>query len=96
MDRIGIVQRSNPTNVGAYDVTLDQSPEYPLYTGQVGSLIQADGTSPSRSFSVTYRINQTTDGQPPRNVILAIEGCDFSTALTKAQIETRSTTTVSG
>lgn len=96
VDRLGIVQRLNPTNVDAYDVTLDKSPEYPMYPGRIGSLIQVEATDTGRSFSVTYRIHQTRDGQPPRNIILAIEGCEFSTAVTKAQIETRSTTTVSG
>ena len=96
VDRFAIVQRSNPTNVGAYDVTIDRSPEYPMYAGRVGSLIQSGPTDTDRSFSLTFRVNQTTDGQPPRNVILFIEGCDFTTAVTKAQIESRTTTTISG
>lgn len=96
VDRFGIIQRSNPTNVDAYDVTVDQSPEYPLYMGRVRSLVQADPTDTDRSFSLTFRVNQTIDGQPPRNVILFIEGCDFTTAVTKAQIESRTSTTVSG
>lgn len=96
VDRFAIVQRSNPTNVDAYDVTLDQSPEYPIYAGRIGSLSQADSTDTDRSFSLTFRINQTSDGQPPRNVILYIEGCDFTTVVTKAQIESATTTTISG
>jgi hypothetical protein len=41
-------------------------------------------------------LDQTKDGQPPRNVIIHIDGCNFATLATKAQVETRETTTVAG
>jgi hypothetical protein len=96
VDRAGILPGLIGTNVDAFDVILDQSPEYPLYSGHVGSLIQMDSANAGRSASLTFRINQTKDGQPPRNVIIHIDGCNFATLATKAQVETRETTTVAG
>jgi hypothetical protein len=96
VDSMGILQGINGTNVDTFDATLDQSPEYPQYFGDVGSLIQADGTDLDRSSSLTFHINETTDGEPPENVFIYIEGCDLSKEYTKAQVEQRITTTQSG
>jgi len=93
---MGILQGINGTNVDTFDATLNQSLEYPQYFGHVGSLIQADGTEVNRSSSLTFHINQTTNGEPPQNVFIYIEGCDSSKVTTKDQVERRITTTQSG
>ncbi|CAF4894723.1 unnamed protein product [Rotaria sp. Silwood1] len=95
VDRMGILQGTSGTNVDAFDVILDQSPDYPEYSGHVGALIVANASDTDRSASLTYRIKTTTDGQPPRNVLIYIEGCDSSLLRTKAQIEEKSSTTKS-
>jgi hypothetical protein len=96
VDSATILPGINGTNVDAFDVILDQSPEYPLYSGNVGSMILADSTSLTKSASLTFRINKTKDNQPPKNVIIYIEGCNISTLHTKAQVEIPDTTTQSG
>ncbi|CAF4275432.1 unnamed protein product, partial [Rotaria sp. Silwood2] len=95
VDRMGILQGTSGTNVDAFDVILDQSPDYPEYSGHVGALIVADASDTDRSASLTFRVKATTDGQPPRNVLIYIEGCDSSPLRTKAQVEENSSTTKS-
>lgn len=93
---MGILQGIKETNVDAFDIILDHSPEYPEYSGRIGALAVANASDTDRSASVTFRIKTTTDGQPPRNVMIYIEGCDSLKLRTKAQIEERPSTTRSG
>jgi hypothetical protein len=55
-----------------------------------------NGTNMDKSAALTFRINQTNDGQPPKNVIIHIHGCNFGTAATKAQVESTGTSTIAG
>ena len=89
VDRAGL----SSSNVQAYNFTLDQSPEYPTYSGQINSSVYTDGTDLDKSASITFEFQQTNDQQPPTNVRLRIHGCDMTTLATKAQIEVRETST---
>ena len=93
---MGILQGINRTNVDKFTVILDQSPEYPEYSGHVGTLIVANANDTDQSISLTFKINTTNDDQPPRNVVIYIEGCISTTVRTKAQIEQIVTSSKSG
>ncbi|CAF0925338.1 unnamed protein product [Rotaria sordida] len=95
VDRMGILQGTNGTNVDVFHVILNQSPERSKYSGHVGELIVANTSDTDQSARLTFHIKNTTDGQPPRNVLIYIEGCNFSTLQTKAQIEEQGSTTKS-
>jgi hypothetical protein len=96
VDRMGLVSRSSETNVETYDVILNQSPEYPRQSGRIRELVLSSASNTGSSSGVTFIITKTTDGQPPRNVIPYIEGCNQQFPKTKAQVEETGTTTSSG
>ena len=96
IDRVGILKGTNGSNVESYDVILNQSPEFPRKSGQTGELVIANPENKQPSSAVTFVIGKTTDGQPPKNVVLRIEGCDPVLPSTKAQVEQLTTTQSSG
>ena len=96
VDRMGILQGKNGTNVDLFDTVLNQSPEYPRKSGRVGELVVSNPSNTQSSAGVTFVITRTTDGQPPRNVVLYIEGCNQVYPSTKAQVESGGTTARSG
>jgi hypothetical protein len=92
VDRMGIFAGQNGTNVDSFDVILNQSPEYPEKSGRIGELVLSDANNKGASDGVTFRIQKTTDGSPPKNFIIYIEGCNQHALHTKAQVEPMSTT----
>lgn len=96
VDRLGIVAGANGTNVDTFDVTINQSPEYPQKKGRVGELVLSDANNTSSAVGVTFTIKKTTDGEPPRNIVIYVEGCNQQLPLTKAQVEQGSSTVGSG
>ncbi|CAF1225499.1 unnamed protein product, partial [Adineta ricciae] len=95
VDRMGILPGTGGTNVNDFVATLDQSPDYPEYPGQAGTLIQTDADNKQRSYTIQFDIAKTADGSPPKNVRLYIDGCNPLRIVTKAQIEADGTTTKS-
>lgn len=87
IDRAGIIAGTSGSNVDTYDVLLDQLPIYPQLKGSINQLVLADPKSRIPSTGVSFIITKTNDGQPPRNIILRVEGCDKIFLSTKAQIE---------
>ena len=96
VDRVGILSAQSGTNVEAFSVVLDQSPEYPRYEGRVGMPTIVDASNTAQSSGLTYQISRTTDGKPPRNVVIYIEGCNQILPGTKAQVEAQGSTTRAG
>lgn len=87
VDRLGILTGANGANVDTFDVTINQSPEYPTKTGRVGELVLSNANNTIPAAGVTFTIKKTTDGQPPRNIIIYVEGCNQQLPQTKAQVE---------
>lgn len=95
VDRLGILSGVNGTNVDTFDVTINQSPEYPIKSGRVDELVLSNANSTTPATGVTFTIKKTTDGRPPRNIILYAEGCNQQLPQTKAQVEQGSSTVMS-
>lgn len=95
VDRMGILSARDRTNVDTFDVTINQSPEYPVKSGRVGELVLSNASNTFPATGVTFTIKKTTDGQPPRNIVLYVEGCDQQLPKTKAQVEQGSSTSAS-
>jgi len=95
VDRLGILSGLNGTNVDTFDVTINQSPEYPTKSGRVDELVLSNANSTASAAGVTFTIKKTTDGRPPRNIMVYAEGCNQQLPQTKAQVEQGSSTVMS-
>lgn len=96
VDGFGILPGIGGTNVGNFSVQLDQEPEFPEYSGPAGSILLTNASDTAKSSRITFDITNTTNGLPPTNIIIYIQGCNQTTLSTKAQIELRGTTVQAG
>jgi hypothetical protein len=79
------------TNVGSFSYTLQDIYNNPVASGPV-NLIGSNQCVPrpldiaSSATQLVITISQTTNGQPPRNVVLDLQGCYVSTVSRKYQL----------
>ncbi len=87
VDRMGIIRGNLNTNVETYDVTLHKYTKDSTQSGDVNALLVADASDIFPSSGLTFRVTKTSDGEPPKNVVMYIEGCNELLPSTKAQVE---------